>query len=152
MMLLSSGCKYGLRAILYLAKRADRGPTLVRSIAEDLNIPFAYLSKVVRILVRGRILNSRKGRGGGVGLARPPEQIALLDVVEAIDGSRYLEGCALGLPECSEKRPCPLHESWGAIRAGIRDMLRTQTVASFAEGLVQGRGTEIGEVDPNSDA
>jgi Rrf2 family protein len=136
-MLLSRACTYGVRAALFLARRPDTQPVLVKDIAKRLGIPFHFLGKIVQEMVKTGILVSFKGRNGGVALARSTDQIKLREVVEAIDGPDLLKGCVLGLPECSGDHPCPLHAKWSDIREGIEGMLSEKSVAQMMDGLAE---------------
>lgn len=127
-MLLSKGSKYAVRAAIHLARSGER-PQLSRDIARTLGIPVQYTAKVLQDLARHGILRSMKGRGGGFQLAQPPDRIDLLMIVRAMEGERFGEGCALGLPQCSAEDPCPLHEQWQHIREAFMDMLgRTRLI------------------------
>ena len=134
-MIFSRACEYGIRAVLHLAAQSEDRPILVRDIARALEIPFPFLAKVVQILTKQGLLVSRKGPGGGVVLARPTEELTLLQVVEAIDGLDLTRACVLGIPECSDDEPCPLHEHWGEIREHIVDMLENQNIFQTMEQL-----------------
>ena len=148
-MLFSRACEYGLRAILYLAARQDSRPVLVRQVAEELDISTSFLAKIVQTLGHRGFIRSHKGPGGGVALARRAEEITLLQIIEALDGTGFEEACVLGIPDCSDKTPCPLHEKWGGIRQDIVEMLGDGSVAGFADklnrqGYVLSRGPEDG--------
>ena len=134
-MLFSRACEYGIRAILYVATRPDTDPILVRDIARDLQIPSPFLAKIVQTLTRGGVLNSQKGPGGGVNLARSAEEITLLQVVETIDGLNLTQACVMGIPECGDEAPCPLHGHWGDIRDRIVHMLENQSVFQVTDQL-----------------
>jgi Rrf2 family protein len=126
-MILSQACKYGLRALLYLAQQEET-PCLSRDIARQLQIPEHFLAKVLQDLSRNGLLHSFKGRGGGFKLAHPPDQLTLLEIVRAIDGPRFGQGCLLGLPNCGEDNPCPLHSQWAEHKARLLDMLQKNTL------------------------
>ncbi len=134
-MMLSRACEYGIRAIIHLASMPEAGPVLVRQVAEDLAIPASFLAKIVQALAKRGFIRSHKGPGGGIALARPAEEMDLLQVIDAIDGSEFARSCFLGIPNCSDEAPCPLHDQWGAIRQNIVDMLGAKSVAGFAEQL-----------------
>jgi Rrf2 family protein len=131
----SKGCEYGVRAMAYLAARQSDDPCLVRDIAAQLNLPFSFLGKVVQMLRRSGLVNSYKGRRGGVSLARSADDITLLDVVGAIDGLNLSCACVLGPTNCSDDAPCPLHKYWTDIRERIVKMLTEQSLAEVARGL-----------------
>ena len=133
--LFSRACEHGIRAMLHLASQPERQMVLVRDIAEALDIPCPFLSKVVQTLARRGLINSHKGRGGGITLSRPARDITLLEVVEALDGPGLTQTCVLGLPECSDAAPCPLHQKWGKIRDEIVGLLSQQDLAAFSGQL-----------------
>ena len=132
-MFLSQSAKYALRPTIYLAENGD-GPHLSRNIAQALDVPAQYLAKILQDLVRSRLLVSAKGRGGGFRLALPPSQIELLTVVHAIEGEHFAEGCALGLPDCSEEAPCALHVAWKRLRGEFLDMLHSTHLSELPKG------------------
>ena len=138
-MIISQACKYGLRAMVHLAEHGET-PVLSRDIARELHIPEHFLAKILQDLTKNRLLDSFKGRGGGFRLARVADEIKLLEVIEAIDGSQFGQGCLLGLPECDNGTPCPLHYQWSDIKGTILHMLELTSIQhvvdeSFPPGL-----------------
>ena len=89
--MLSQTVEYALRAVAHLASEAPR-PLTTEQIAETTRVPKAYLSKVLQALVRGGIVHSQRGVGGGMTLTRSPRAITILDVVNAVDPSRIILG------------------------------------------------------------
>ena len=135
-MIVSQTCKYGLRAVIYLA-RHESTPVLSKQIAEDLDIPQPFLVKTLRNLCAGGLLQSSKGKRGGFKLARPAETIRLLDVVEWIDRSDFAQACALG-PDCSELATCLFHSQWSTIirmlgEKGIKELLEEDLPCPWLE-------------------
>ncbi|MBD3299348.1 MAG: Rrf2 family transcriptional regulator [candidate division Zixibacteria bacterium] len=140
-MFLSSTCQHALRALICLAKHHDTGPVLVREIARSANIPRPFLSKILHDLTRVRLVRSVKGPGGGFVLNRSPEQTTLAQVIEAIDGlDRAREDCILGLNECSDDAPCPLHEYWKVARARYLETIETVTLRDATRAAIQSGG------------
>ena len=90
----------------------------------------------MQLLTEAQIMESFRGPNGGVGLARPAKDINLIDVIAAIDGMDVFSQCALGLPKCGEKTPCPLHDSWAKRREDLQRMFTKTTLASLAKDLV----------------
>ncbi len=142
-MIFSRGCEHAVRAMLHLAAGREPGPSLVRDVAKDLDVPFPFLAKIMQQLAKQGLVNSQKGRGGGVQLARAAQDITLLEVVEAIDGLELTRRCLLGLPDCSDDDPCQLYGQWGRIRGEIVTMLEDQTLA----GLVEEQGEGLHTLD-----
>jgi len=133
---LSQTAEYALRAVAWIASRPDDQPVLARDLSHGALIPGQYLSKVLRRLVLAGVLDSRKGRGGGFTLARPAEQISFREVLEAVDAYPREDRCAFGWGACKASRPCPLHETWGAMSGRLRDW----ATASHFGGLISPGG------------
>jgi Rrf2 family protein len=147
-MLLSKSCEYGLRAMLYLATLGDdaedeggsapspdptREYVSIRTVSDELDIGFSFLTKVFQQLNEAGLLTSKRGPGGGVALDRPPEEINLYAIVVAIDGEALFEECVLGLPGCGEAEPCPLHDQWTEGRRRLKTIFRSTTLAEVPD-------------------
>ena len=138
-MLYSTACGYAIRALTHLAGQPTEGFRQLRDIARAEAIPAAFLGKILQDLVRGGLLSSSKGPGGGYALARRAAAITLLAVTDVIDGTADLEGCASGLGRCSDDMPCPQHERFKPLRVAIKRYLATTTVADMAQALAEKR-------------
>ena len=112
---------------------------LARDVSAHEKIPGPFLGKIFQTLVRAGLLTSSKGPGGGFALARRPDEIALLDIYQAIDGTTYLDACAVGLARCSDDTPCPLHDRWKPIRERIRMYLQSTSLKDMAEATAKKR-------------
>ena len=84
--MLSMKAKYGLRALLYLARQSDQVPVLISELAEKEGIPKKFLELILLELKNARIVESARGAKGGYQLRRPPSQIQLSEVVRLVDG------------------------------------------------------------------
>jgi Rrf2 family protein len=104
---ISQTVEYALRAVVYLAHQAPATQT-TDQIAEATRVPKPYLSKVIQGLVRADILKSRRGVGGGVTIAKSPDRLTVLEVVNAVDPVPRIHECPLGL-KSHGIRLCPLH-------------------------------------------
>lgn len=133
--LFSRACEYALQSVLYLATQANGKPALQRDIARVLQIPQHFLGKILQQLVRSNIVLSLKGKSGGFLLARPPKDIMLIEIVQAIDGDRFLEHCVIGFPGCADTNPCPLHPKWSRAKAIILDMLKNENVLEIGKEI-----------------
>jgi Rrf2 family protein len=126
---------YALRAMLYLARveeEQDERATTGR-IAEAMEIPPSFLAKIISQLSIARLIHTSRGASGGVSLARKPEEITLLDVVEAIDGPIGLNECVNDPTVCSFGKNCPLHEVWCEAQAELIRKLRASTFDTLVE-------------------
>ena len=85
-MIISGSAEYGLIAVVHIAQNCKDGPVLAGRISKEYNISLTYLLKVLQQLVKANILRSRRGPHGGFSLARPAEEITMLEIIEAVDG------------------------------------------------------------------
>ena len=136
-MLLSNACDYGIRAALYIATQQNRKFVPIREISARLQISFHFLTKILQILTQANLMTSFRGPKGGVALARDPGSITLMDIILAIDGPGLFEKCVMGLANCGDEHPCPLHEQWAGIREEIRQMFENSTLAGMAAKIQQ---------------
>lgn len=102
---------YGLRTVLYLAQLGPDASVSTARIAQDQNIPSSFLAKIVSQLAIAGVLRTTRGAHGGVSLARAPEQINLLDVMQAIDGPIELVHCIDSPEECEFSAACSIQET-----------------------------------------
>ncbi len=126
---ISQTAEYALRAMVCLAGTPDR-PLTTREIAESTHVPPDYLSKVLQTLVRNGLVRSRRGLGGGFTLSRPPEELTILDVVNAVDPIQRIRECPLHLEEHRDAL-CPLHRRLDEAMAAIEASLRETTLAEI---------------------
>ncbi|HEX6862056.1 MAG TPA: Rrf2 family transcriptional regulator [Thermoanaerobaculia bacterium] len=129
---MSRAAQYAIRTLIQLARLPGAGSATVASIAEKEAIPPAFLAKVVRSLVRAGLVESSRGPGGGIRLARPPEEISVLQTIEGAGDERYLELCMLGLPRCTDENPCAMHAFWSETRGRLRAELAKATIAAIS--------------------
>ncbi len=129
-MFYSVGCRYGIQALTRLASRAQAGRfCLLRDIVDDVDLPQHFVGKILQLLVRGDILTSAKGRGGGFALRRAPDQIRLRDIVEAIDGPNRRSCCFIGFEDCERHQPCEAHHRCAQLQTHIDELLDKTTLA-----------------------
>jgi len=132
MLSLSTTTGYAIRALNCLAP-PDGPLMLVKDIAAQSNVSSFYLAKIISRLSEAGLVKSKRGYTGGVQLARPAEQISLLDVSRAIDGEEWTESCLLGMAQCSDECACPLHHFWKNTRSEIRKSLAETSLKDSAE-------------------
>ncbi len=123
----SNTVEYALRAIVYLAYEAPEARTTAQ-IAEATKVPKDYLSKILQGLAKKKILQTQRGVGGGVSLLRPPEELTILDVVNAVEPIERIRTCPLGLPTHGVKL-CPLHKRMDAALAMVEHAFGNTTLA-----------------------
>ena len=132
-MTLSKRGDYVLRSAISLARAFEEGvPRKIREVVDETEVPQTFASQILADLVRAGVASSRAGRNGGYWLARAPGDISVLEVVEAAEGPLHAERCALGEGPCRWEAVCPLHETWSAATAVLRQVLATTTLAEVA--------------------
>lgn len=125
---LSQSVGYAVSALACLGESRCQ-MVFVRDIAMCANVPPAYLAKLFTKLAAAGLIDTKRGWSGGNQLARPPEEISLFEIAEAIEELPWLNKCLLGDAECSDERACPTHGFWVVTRKNIERELRSKTLA-----------------------
>ena len=123
---------YAVRAVLHLAQLGPHEKAATSQIAEDQDIPLSFLAKIIAQLSVAGILQTMRGARGGVTLARAPEEISLLDVVEAIDGPIMLNECVQESYDCP-RQLCPIQDVWRETQAHLVSRLKESTFDQFLQ-------------------
>jgi Rrf2 family iron-sulfur cluster assembly transcriptional regulator len=140
-MIYSRSAEYAIRAFVHLSQVPDGKYAMVKNIAREEDIPSHFLAKILQQLARKGLLRSSKGPTGGFVLRRKPEDVSLMDIVQALDGLADYERCASGLAECNDDQPCGMHDAWNALRSRIIGYLKTTSIADISEALEEKRRT-----------
>jgi Rrf2 family protein len=150
---ISAKVDYAVRATVELAaaQNGDDPPRPVKAetLARAQDIPVKFLENILQGLRQAGIVESRRGPEGGHLLARPASEIALADVIRAIDGP--LAGVSGRRPEDVEFKGTaePLRDVWIAVRASVRRVLEEVTLADVASGTVPSHVTAL-TTDPGA--
>lgn len=129
--MISQGVGYAVTALGFIASAGGK-PVLVRDIAESGKIPAPYLAKIINALAKRGIVNTQRGVGGGVTLAREAHTISMYDLCVALDDPAVQDTCMFGGAECSDDRSCPAHHFWTTHRAAITEFLKASNVEDVA--------------------
>lgn len=123
-------------AILLLARlpRREAAVMTARDLAEQTRVPWPTVVKLLKLLSARGILRSVKGRHGGYGLARRPDEISLNDVIEAVEGRVGLTECTRKGGQCGIKDSCSVRRHWPAIDGVVRETLDAITLDTLAVG------------------
>ena len=136
----SKACEYGIRATLFIAEQSQLNRRVsLKEISGSIDSPEAFTAKILQVLAKNNVITSVKGATGGFVI--PKEKIKetrLSEIVTAIDGDAIYKGCGLGLKECSELMPCPVHEKFSRIRNDLKKMLESTTVYELSTGMKEG--------------
>lgn len=120
MLAINQKADYAARILLRLAMQPPGATTTAREAAQACLIPYALARRLFSLLANAGFLKAHRGKKGGFSLARPPSEISLLEVVEAIEGPLALNRCVIKPEQCPLVPNCPVHEEW--VRA--QDLLR----------------------------
>lgn len=137
MRLISQGAQYAISAIIAISKHTEEGAVSASYLSKSLDCPTAYLSQILAKLKEPGILNSKRGLNGGVYLAKPIEEISMMDVIGAIDGTEFFDKCFMGIQGCGQIEPCPFHKFWSVERKKIEKWLRNTTFKEVDEKMTQ---------------
>jgi Rrf2 family protein len=131
--MISKKTKYGLQALLILAREYGRGPILIAELAERDRIPKKFLESILLQLKNAGILGSRKGKGGGYFLAREPSQITMGRAVRVLEGPLAPVPCVSETAyqkcqECDDEASCGIRLVMKDVRDAIADILDHTTL------------------------
>ncbi len=121
---------YAVRAVLYLAQLGPDEKAATSQIAEEKDIPLSFLAKIIAQLSVAGLLQTMRGARGGVTLARPPEEVSLLEVIEAIDGPILVNECVNDSYDCTQ-HGCPMRPIWQETQADLVNRLKSTTFDQF---------------------
>jgi Rrf2 family protein len=135
--MLSSKAKYGLKAMVHLARKAGDGSVLIADIAEAEIIPKKFLDAILLEMKKSGLLSSKKGKGGGYVLARPAERIMVGDIVRLLDGPLAPVPCVSRTAyrrcdDCVDETACAIRAVMGEVRDAIAGILDKTSLADLA--------------------
>jgi Rrf2 family protein len=133
---ISKRTRYGLKAVLALAKRYRQNPVLIATIAEEESIPLKFLQSILLKLKEQGLLESKKGKGGGYHLSRPPSTITLGSVIRLLEGPLAPLPCASetafrACAECKDIETCGTRIIMRQVRDAMAAVLDSTTVADL---------------------
>jgi len=135
---ISRGAEYAIRAMLDVAATEGEDAATTRKVAEHQGIPKVFLPKIVQRLAQAGLLRAHRGPAGGIALSRPPEEINLRQIIEAMDGPIALNNCIILPGECPRGSICPVHEVWVGAQEGLVKALESITLSRLVA-----RGKEL---------
>lgn len=133
-MKLSRESRYAMRGLALLAAQPAGTILQVSEVAERAGLPGPFLAKTFGKLTRHGLLTSFRGKQRGYALARPANEIRLKEILEAVDGPDILERCIFWTEGCDDDNPCPLHDSWKALKPLIRKAMDRTTLEDVTLG------------------
>jgi Rrf2 family transcriptional regulator, iron-sulfur cluster assembly transcription factor len=133
----SKKAEYALRAIIYIARASNNNKKLgVEDIARSIDAPQSFTAKILQLLTRdNKIISSSRGPNGGFYITDSARKLSMLEVLEVIEENETITKCVLGLNECSEIEPCPLHHQYSPIKRQLLHLFEMKTIQGLADEL-----------------
>lgn len=123
--------EYTIRFLTYMARDSQKFYS-TKCIAEELDIPYKYMTKIVTLLSKEGLIVSKKGSHGGVCLKKQPSQISVKDILEVLHDAS-LDRCILGYGKCKQDGVCAMHHSWASTRMKLDETFSTTTLEVLAK-------------------
>jgi len=143
MLRISKLTDYGTVVMTYLAREHGRLHA-VSEIAAAVSVAAPTVSKILKQLVREGLVISHRGARGGYALARPPEAISMIEIIDALEGRVGLTECGSSPGLCAQESACSIRANWQRLNGAVRDALAGVTLAEMAEPILPPRsGTPV---------
>lgn len=123
---------YAVRAMISVGRHQERGLRQARQISTEMHIPYKTLTLILAGLVAEGLLTATHGPNGGYRLARPPDEISLLDIIEAAEGPATFDHCVLRDGPCDWDEACPVHDTWARTQEAFTAELASTSLAEMA--------------------
>lgn len=138
---LSRAAEYSIRGLLYLSEKSGKSPTDIEKISTAAEVPAAYLAKLFQTLVKKGFVRSMRGPEGGFILLKNPEEITLLEIIEAVEGPIFLNDCLIHNNYCPREKKCPIHDVWRGAEKAFLSHLRDCTFSDLVnKGIEKKKG------------
>lgn len=133
----SKATEYALRATIFIAQKGSADNKLsIEQIAEAIDSPQSFTAKVLQLLTKhNKVVSSTRGPGGGFYLTEKAKDLPVVAIIIAMGEEDILTKCVLGLKQCSEVQPCPLHEEYRHIKQGLVQLFQNNTIRRLAEEM-----------------
>ena len=132
-MRMTPAAEFAVRGLYVLADHDGNAPVTLATICEKRDLSRQYLAKIFGTLVRAGLIRAVRGKNGGYLLARSPDEISILDVIEAVDGPMALNFCQHTPPKCDET-DCPLRPVWADLQETVTARLGGLTLRALVDG------------------
>lgn len=137
-LILSKTAQYALRIAAFLAQNSDSGrPFRSVDLADSVNVPRHYASKILKRLVDSGLLTAEKGHGGGFTLSKNSLNYSFSDILAAVEGKNESKQCVFGLKTCSDRTPCPLHFRWKSLTDVFNGWANSTLLSDIAEDVAE---------------
>lgn len=132
----SKTTEYALRATIYIAQKGNKENKLgIDEIAKAIDSPKPFTAKILQMLTRDEIVSSTRGPNGGFYFTDKAKKLPAIAILKAVNDDSVLKRCLLGLRECSQKNPCPMHADYKKIRGQLNNLFEKKTIGSLVEKM-----------------
>jgi Rrf2 family protein len=125
--------EYAIRAMIYIAGKPIDTSFTIAEIASSNRIPDKFLRKILPQLAVAGLLQSRRGKGGGIKLKVEADQITPLHIIQAIEGDMALNKCMIDNDFCTDSRWCSMHVLWAEAQKNLKKVLSGKSIAELAK-------------------
>lgn len=132
-MKISTRGRYATRAMLDLAMHYAKKPVLLKDISLRQGISLRYLEQIITPLVTAKLINSTRGPKGGISLARPPQKIKLLDIIQILEGPIAPVECVENPGNCARAPSCATRDIWIGLASAMYGVLESTTLQDLVE-------------------
>lgn len=130
----SKACEYAIRATIYIAQQSAKGQRLsVDEVADNIDAPRSFTAKILQQLIKGNIISSVKGPNGGFFMAETQGALPVWDVLVTMNEDERLTKCVIGLNECSDRKPCPMHNQYKSIKQQLAELFKDKAIKDLAK-------------------
>ncbi|PTY03619.1 hypothetical protein DB346_07045 [Verrucomicrobia bacterium LW23] len=127
--------EYGLLALIHMAKQPEGRLVMIDAISKAEDIPKGFLAKILQSLSRAGLIRTRQGARGGVSLARLPQSISVLEIIEAIEGKIAFQRCLEETPGCDKAESCTLCAVFGEAQKRMTDVFHNMKLTDLMQPM-----------------
>lgn len=136
--MISNSSKYAIKAVLFLAYKTNSSEKLMaKEISDTINVPKAYIAKLLQKLSKANIISSTRGPKGGFFISKENKTNSVMDIIETIDENRNYNACILDLKNCNVANPCSLHKDIYQLKTALLTFYRNKTIEDLASNMTE---------------
>lgn len=136
----SKATEYALRAVIYIAQKSTPGKKLgLAEIAKSIDSPPSFTAKILQLLTADNsVISSTRGPNGGFYITEKAKKLPVRSVLKVMQEEKVLTKCVIGLKQCSEIKPCPMHSQYKAIKEQLIKLFEEKTIGDLAKEMGEG--------------
>jgi Rrf2 family iron-sulfur cluster assembly transcriptional regulator len=136
----SKATEYALRATIYIAQKSSEENKLsIQEIALAIDSPKSFTAKILQSLTKdSKVISSTPGPHGGFYISAKARKLPTKCILEAMGEEAILDKCVMGLKQCSEAQPCPMHAQYKGIRNQLNKLFVSKTIQQLANEIKEG--------------